>query len=239
MKRDWNPDEPEWMDRPQPVTPGLRRDLENIGALNRYFGSHKLVRRYLRQWLEPGTTCRVLDLCTGYGDIPRMMIDWGHLHNVHFSVDAADRHPATLQIAREKSAEYPGIRFLQGDALDFHPPEGPLSPPGGLYDLVHCSLSLHHFSEEDAVRLLERCRALSRRWVLVADLERNRQAQLAVWLVTALFYREPMTRHDARLSIRRAFSREELCALALRAGWKNFTMDPFFPVRQALWLEKA
>ncbi len=235
MKRDWNPDEPEMMDRPQPVTPELERDLENLHGLNRHFGSHSLVRHFLQRWLKSGATYRVLDLCTGYGDIPRMMLDWARDHGVCLTVDAVDFHPATLEIARRRSAAYPQIRFFQADARDF------AAPADGSYDLVHCSLALHHFGEEDAVRILARCRALLREHghVLVADLERSGLTTAAVWLVTALVYRDAMTRYDGRLSARRAFSFGELRSLAERAGWPEsgeFGHRRFLPCRQALWV---
>ncbi len=234
MIRDWDPEQPEWMDRPQPVNPVLERDLENLGGLNRYFGGHALVKRFLERWLHPSPAAapvRILDLCTGFGDIPRMMADWATPRGIALEIDAVDFHPATLDIAQRKSAAYPQIRFLQGDALTFFPP-----PPSAPYDLVHCSLALHHFSEEDAVLLLQRCRCLSRRYVLVTDLERNRLSQFAVWLVTATLYRDPMTRHDARLSVRRAFSAPELTALAQKAGWCDFQWERFIPCRQALFV---
>jgi len=235
MKRDWNPDELELMDRPQPVSPELERDLENLEGLNRHFGSHAAVRLFLERWLRPGGRYRVLDLCTGYGDIPRMMLDWARRQGVELTVDALDFHPATLEIARRKSEGETAIRFFQGDVRDFVPPDGPASR----YDLVHCSLALHHFSEADAERILRRCRELSSGHTLVIDLERNRLTQAAVWLVTAAIYRDPMTQHDARLSARRAFSYGELGNLATRAGWRDFGQRRFLPCRQAIWMEHA
>jgi hypothetical protein len=56
-------------------------------------------------------------------------------------------------------------------------------------------------------------------------------------MLTALIFREPMTRFDARLSAQRAFSFVEMCELAIRAGWKNFGRKKFRFARQAVWLE--
>jgi hypothetical protein len=54
--------------------------------------------------------------------------------------------------------------------------------------------------------------------------------------LTALIFREPMTRHDARLSAVRAFSFAEMRDLALRAGRKHFGHKKFRFSRQAIWL---
>ena len=41
------------MDRPQPVSPELISDLRNLRALNRYFGSYRLIRLFLHRWIRP------------------------------------------------------------------------------------------------------------------------------------------------------------------------------------------
>jgi SAM-dependent methyltransferase len=229
MPRIFDPSTPELMDRPQPVSPELVRDLENLASLNRWFGSQRLVRWFLQRWVAPGSTLRVLDLCTGHGDLPRTMVRWARDHGVKITVEAVDAQASTLAIARDASADFPEITWFEGDALTY-------GAAGG-YDLVHCSLALHHFSETDAVRLLQRFRELSRRWVLVADLERAPWTTLGVWLLTALIYREKMTQVDARESARRAFSFSEFRELARRAEWPMPGHERFRFCRQALWLE--
>src|SRR3954468_22372241 len=98
MKRDFRKNQPELMDVPQPVTPELQRDLANLSSLNRYFGSHSLIRRFLEAWLEPGRSYRILDLCTGAGDIPRLIVDWARRREVTVNVVAVDVAPSTLEI---------------------------------------------------------------------------------------------------------------------------------------------
>ena len=87
--------------------------------------------------------------------------------------------------------------------------------------------------------LLERVRQLSRKFVLVSDLRRGLLATAGVYFLTALIFREPMTRYDARLSAVRAFSFKELDKLARQAGWQNFGHKTFQFARQAIWLDKT
>ncbi len=49
-----------------------------------------------------------------------------------------------------------------------------------------CSLALHHFSDEDAVRVLRHAASLARRHVLVSDLRRSALGTLGVDLLTAV-----------------------------------------------------
>ncbi len=229
MKRSFDPAVLEMMDRPQPVSAELERDLQRLRQLNRWFGSYRLIRKFLQRWVGPGDSLCAVDLGAGSGDISRLIIDYARRIRARVSIDAVDRQSATLQIAERFCAGYPEIAFHEADALDWN-----ANCP---YDLALCSLTLHHFSDENAVRLLRRCRELSRRFVLVSDLRRSPALAIGVYLLTATIFREPMTRFDARLSARRAFSFPELRQLALRAGWEDFGHKKFAFGRQAIWLE--
>src|SRR5260221_14623555 len=106
MKRAFNPDEPELMDRPQPVSKELETDLLNLVSLNRYFGSHRLLPKFLPRWFTPGNSYPVLDLATGAGDIPRVIPDLGRAPENAVRIHAVDANPSTLQIARKHSTGY-------------------------------------------------------------------------------------------------------------------------------------
>jgi SAM-dependent methyltransferase len=219
----------EMMDRPQLVSEELRADLENLQKLNRYFGSYRLVRHFLRRWFHPGSSVNVIDLCTGFGDIPRFVVDWCRGNHVSARITAVDFQPATLELAMGRSRSYPEINFAVSDVFNF--------APQGTVDFVFCSLALHHFTEGAAIRLLRQARSMAGRGVLIADLERSDLGIAGIYLLTSCLYREPMTRFDARLSFRRAFSFAEMSRLVSTAGWQRFGHRRFPVCRQAVWLE--
>ena len=219
------------MDRPQPVSAELEQGLRNLCQLNRFFGSHDLVRHFLPLWIKRGAQLRIADLATGFGDIPRLVVDFARSVGATITVDAIDQNPSTLQIAQKFSSNYPEVSFIHGNILEWASAEP--------YDIVLCSLALHHFSREDAVRLLRHFLDLSRQFVLVSDLRRGYLASIGVFLLTATLFREPMTRIDGRLSAARAFSFAEFGELAERAGWKDYKHQRFRFARQAIWLERG
>jgi ubiquinone/menaquinone biosynthesis C-methylase UbiE len=200
------------MDLPGTETEVLRSDLKNLETINQRFGGKAAVLGCLSECVEISQGGLLLDLCTGYGDHPRSMRQWARQRGVELRVVAIDFQRDTLRLAREATQEGEGVLFVQADARQ-------LPFKRGKVDWVFCSLALHHFSSEDAVRILQESKRLAKREVVVMDLARSRWAQIAVWLLTTLWMREPMTRHDARLSVRRAFSLQELQNLFFKAGW--------------------
>ena len=226
--RKFDPELLELMDRPDPSTTELARALINLQALNRHFGSHRIIRHFLDRWIKPGETVTILDACTGFGDIPRLLVEWARRRGSQVKVLAVDLQPATLEIAQQRSTLFPEISYAQADIRSFE--------PGERFDIVFCSLSLHHFGWGDAVEILRRLSRLSNRAVLISDLVRSISGILGVYLLTSTIFRNPMTKFDGRLSIRRAFSFAEMRRLALEAGWERFGHRRFLISHQALWL---
>lgn len=220
------------MDLPQPLTPALERDLENLEAINRNFGGLETWSFFARRWLQPGGHYRLLDLATGGGDGPRCLVQYARHIGAEVQIVAVDSQTATLEFAARRSAGFPEIVFREGDVRTFLP------SPGDDYDYALCSLALHHFSEDDAVRILLRLREIPRYGAMAADLSRGLVCSIGAWLITQFLYREPMTVDDARASARRAFSPAEFRALICRAQWANPGRHRFRFARQAAWWEK-
>ena len=130
MKRSFDPAVLEMMDRPQPVSPELERDLERLRQLNRWFGSHGLVSMFVRRWIMPGAQMRVVDLATGSGDIPRLVVDHARKIGV---LGFADGQTIDVEAARGEHAgdvgQHPGLVLDQGRQYVTHGND--LSEPGG------------------------------------------------------------------------------------------------------------
>src|SRR5215210_6942049 len=60
-KRQFVAAEPELMDRPNAAPAEIEAALSSLRGLNRYFGSYRVVRRFLRRWIRPRDDLRVLD----------------------------------------------------------------------------------------------------------------------------------------------------------------------------------
>jgi ubiquinone/menaquinone biosynthesis C-methylase UbiE len=156
------------------------------------------------------TPLRLLDVGTGAADIPRYLARRARAKGYDMEITATDVRPEIVALARERTTD-PALEVR----LDR--PEA-IGAPDASYDVVHASLLVHHLEPGTAAGLLAEMRRVARTAVIVNDLERR-----TVWLAFAMLLtlagtRNRYTRNDAPLSVRRAYSLDELTALAARAG---------------------
>jgi hypothetical protein len=91
----------------------------------------------------------------------------------------------------------------------------------GSFDFVFSSFFLHHFPDEEVVRLLASFGEIARRAVLAIDLERGPLAYHFMPATRWLFGWHDISMHDGPVSVQAAFKRDELASLARKAGLKQ------------------
>jgi hypothetical protein len=101
------------------------------------------------------------------------------------------------------------------------------------FDVAACSLALHHMDRQGAIAMLREMGCMARRGVILNDLVRTWHGYLGTWLLSRLFTRNPLTRYDAPLSVRRAYTLAEMFALAEEAGLKPVASWTFLGYRTA------
>ncbi|MEK6755285.1 MAG: methyltransferase domain-containing protein [Bacteroidota bacterium] len=224
--RQFNPNVLEMMDRPDADVQMLRDDLKNLRVINKLFGGLSAVRKNilpLMKYINDGQEIRILDLATGSADHPIQLVELAQKLNRRVHITGVDRNPMILEVSRERTRGYPNIVVEQQDLLN-------LNIPARSYDIVLCSLAIHHFSRADAVRILKQMDRLSRVGFIVNDLHRTWVAAWMARLYTHLTTRNPMTLFDTYVSVLRGFTPAELSEMAVEAGIKKFTIrkEPFF-----------
>ena len=237
--REYDPNILEMMDSPEVDPILLREDLRNIQKINHWLGAYRLVQRELKiffqNWFRNpenrSKTCRILDVCTGSGDIPRLIVRWCRQNQVRVEVTATDINPLMIQQAIQESSNFPEIDFREVDVLKL-----PFERQS--YDWTMCHLALHHFSAEQAVLVLKELWSIARTSLLINDLHRSRILTLSTKVLIPLFSSNPITRFDAYLSTRRAFTSNEMLRLAFHAGIPTPRIRHYFLSRQVLIASK-
>jgi len=180
------------------------RRINFLLAYNHALGCtfHDLIRD-----LPKDSPVRVLDVATGSGDAYGTVSCFGGLarHEVEFV--GLDLHARTLATARRQTRGE--VALVQGNALE-------LPFEDGAFDIAITSMFLHHLPTESAIDALHELGRVARHGIIAADLIRDRRAYRWICLMTLLADR--MVRHDARVSVRQAFTIEEADGLRVAAG---------------------
>lgn len=219
------PDAVEMLDRPASFA-DLSDCLDTIARFNAFFGGRFLTLRHVQRLiarLPAGRLVTVLDVGTGCADLPRALVRWARRAGRPVRVIALDRDPDMLRVARRYIAGCPEITLVQGDALSL-----PVKPES--LDVVMSALTLHHLEPEPAIRFLGELDTAAGTGWLVNDLLRGRLAYAMVWLVTRLFTRNRMARHDGPLSVRRAYTLAETARLCEKAGLFDVRLSGYGPL---------
>ena len=143
------------------------------------------------------------------------LVTWARQNNLPITVTAVDGNPKILDLARDACRDWAEIHLEQHDLRKL-----PYEPDS--FDLVLCSLALHHFSAADTVNILRRMRELARHGYIASDLRRNWLAIAATQLAALLPLNSREFRQDAVQSCRAAFTVRELQAIAQQAELGNF-----------------
>ena len=212
-----------------------RESLEDVRRVNKYLSGYRVLLRYAGQFLRDHREDRpftILDLATGSGDQPVALAKLAHKLKVPVKITAIDINYKMLKCARIITGPFPEIALVQCDILSW-----PFCDDS--FGLVVNSLSLHHFSRENAVKILCSMRSLSRCGFIINDLHRSRVAYGSIFLLTRIFTKNRLTRHDAPVSVMNAFTPEEIRDLAREAGLDQFQVYSHFPYRIALVVKKS
>lgn len=217
----------ELIDDPRVALEELSANLRDLERANRLFGGTRVIRRHLGAIVRRGHSAdiEILDVATGGADIPAAIVRWARRRGLRVRIVGVDQNPKALRVAKERVRDYPEISLEMGDALA-------LPYPRESFDVVLCSLALHHFDYAGGVRLLASLDRIGRMGFIVNDLLRSWHAYMLTWLAMRLFCRGRLVRHDGPLSIRRAYTRSELLKMVEDAGVDGVRIrgHPFFRV---------
>ncbi|MHB0958580.1 MAG: methyltransferase domain-containing protein [Pirellulaceae bacterium] len=218
--------EPEIMD--DPALEGSRHEaaLRGLSRLNYVSGSAGPIGRRLAALSRQlgRRHLRVLDVATGAGDVPLRLWRRARRAGLELEIHGVDVSQRAVEFATARAAvEQAAIRY---DVLDVL--AGPL--PGG-FDVVTCSLFLHHLDEDQGVALLQAMAQASKHLVVVSDLCRSAAglalAHVAAWTLS----RSDVVRVDAVRSVRAALTPREVAAWAHAAGLQGAVIQRHWPFR--------
>jgi SAM-dependent methyltransferase len=198
------------------------RSLGDIRFVNRWLGNRGRLAAAVRPYLESSARPRLLDVGCGSADIPAHLLRTARRPVLAVGVDIKLLH---LQAAPRE------VRRVRADvrALPFAPRS---------FDVVLASLFLHHFDAPEVATVLRGLFDLARRALVINDLRRARVPYAFAKATFPLLVRSHVSRNDGLLSIRRAFTPDELAA-AFAEARIPVRIERTFPYRLLAVAERA
>lgn len=205
---------------------GSLRDLSRLGAL---LGWTRLAVRDVAQIVAQQRLRAFswLGIGSGAANVPVALAQWARRQQLEAQITASDISEPVLAVARANCASFPEIHPEQQNALA-------LTYADQSFDFVFCQGVLHHFSPAEAVTVFQELARVARRAVIIVDLRRSLPVYLGGWVLLHTLVRNPVTRHDGLASIRRAYTPQEVRALAAQTELRSASIHTTLYFRQTL-----
>ena len=227
--------QPELMDQPGLSDAEHGAALEGLRRVNLLSTSVSKIWSALRAWAPTDPQrppLRVLDVACGGGDVAIRLATRARQQQIPMTIHGCDLSPTALQLAREASqrAGLPEMEFFVQDAL-----RDPLPLD---YDIIMCSLFLHHLDEVDALKLMQAMSTAARKAILIDDLQRTRWGYALCWVGCRILTRSKIVHTDGPLSVQGAFTVSEVQNLADQCGLPGARIQRHWPQRFLLSWER-
>ena len=211
---------PEIMDNFKLEGEELLEALDKIAKINHLLGGNKLTLQgvnLLLQNISKKTCIEIIDIGCGNGDMLRALSDFSKKHNMNFRLVGIDANSFTIKYAEELSKEYADITYRCEDVFDKDFEEVS-------YDIALCTLTLHHFKDDEIVSLVKILSQQARVGVVINDLHRSIISYRLFQLICLIFSLNEMSKKDGLVSILRGFKKNELERYSRRLDLKNYTI---------------
>lgn len=146
---------------------------------------------------------RIVDLGCGDGELLRQCALWSRKNKFKVELIGIDANPHILKEAKTRSKMYPEIKYR---VLNIFSEEIKTLD----VDICLCTLFLHHFKNQDIIKILNTLLAQSRIGLVVNDLHRSKLAFQLFKAFSAIFIRTKTARHDGLVSVARGFRKKDL-----------------------------
>ena len=176
--------------------------LRELRLVSKWLGGRSASRggvRWLLRRAPSGNELSVLDVGAGGSDLAEALAALRR----SLLVTALDINERACEYSRRMS---PATRVIRGSVFD-------LTNEGEQFDIIHASLFFHHLTDAQLRALLPVLLSRARLGIVINDLRRSGLSWMGIALLTRLFSRSEMVKHDAPLSVHRGFSRKELVEL--------------------------
>lgn len=195
----------------------LRDALDKIASINQLLGGNKVTLQGIKSLINSkpkDKVIRITDIGCGNGDMLRNLADYANKQGLHFILKGIDANSFTISHAQDLSKNYANITYTCSDIFDDLKKTEPC-------DIMLCTLTLHHFKDEEIIDLLENFKESAAMGIVINDLQRSAVAYYLFKALCYVFRLNDMSREDGLVSILRGFKRADLLKYSKQLNLKS------------------
>ena len=213
-------DEPEIMDDFNMEGLILQNALDKIASINQLLGGNSVTLEGVTQLLKEypkQQKITIIDIGCGNGDMLRYLANYAKKNDLIFDLIGIDANNFTINHAKNLSLNYSNISYSCEDI--FHE-----NFKSKKFDIALCTLTLHHFKDEEIINLMQLFYDNSSIGIVVNDLHRSKLAYRLFQGLCFVFRLNYMSRQDGLISILRGFKKVELQNYSKQLKFTKYTI---------------
>jgi 2-polyprenyl-3-methyl-5-hydroxy-6-metoxy-1,4-benzoquinol methylase len=177
-------------------------NMRELNIINTYLGGHNITLKGLKQLLplHKNTILHIAEIGCGGGDNLNIIAQWCNKNNIKVQLTGIDINANCIAYAQQRYAHLPCTWVVQSY-------EAYLA--NNKVDIIFSSLFCHHFTQQQIIPMLQVMQHSSRLGFFINDLHRHQLAYYSIKLITQLFSKSYLVKHDAPLSVLRAFVKKD------------------------------
>jgi 2-polyprenyl-3-methyl-5-hydroxy-6-metoxy-1,4-benzoquinol methylase len=183
--------------------------LKELNVINSLLGGNSITMEGIKLLRSEETNLTILDVGAGASDILlRIKRKFDNL-NIH----CLDKNQRACKYLKTHSED---VKVICGDVLNL--------PFGRSYDIIHASLFLHHFNEEEIKKIIVSLLKLCSKGIIINDLRRSIFAWAGIKILSTLFSSSREVKYDGPLSVRRGFIKSDWTFILNSISMDHYTI---------------
>jgi 2-polyprenyl-3-methyl-5-hydroxy-6-metoxy-1,4-benzoquinol methylase len=196
----------------------IRQNMIELEVINKHLGGHQCTLKGIKNLINHkiNKTYHIVELGSGGGDNLKVIQNWASAKKKSVQLTGIDLNSECIKYARQVRGQEK-VSFIHSDYKDVVFDTKP--------DIIFSSLFCHHFSDEDLISQLKWMCDNAAIGFFINDLHRHPLAYYSIKLMTTIFSKSYLVKHDAPISVQRAFQKKDWQQLMQKAGLDNFYLE--------------
>jgi 2-polyprenyl-3-methyl-5-hydroxy-6-metoxy-1,4-benzoquinol methylase len=194
--------------------------LQELETINLLLGGNHVTLNGIKTLIKnrnPNEKLVIADLGCGSGDILKLVRKMLNKKGYSAQLIGIDANENITNYATGHSTHEDDIVY---EAIDIFSPAFAQKR----FDIVTGTLFFHHFSSEQLVAFFRQLKDQVTMGIVINDIHRHWFAYRSINLLTKVFSKSYMVKHDAGVSVMRAFQKKELEEIIRKAGFTRYTL---------------